>query len=77
MPSKHNAARRDGIPKARYRVRSWPAYEPAMATVEPVLPASQGFSAAELRAEAAIARWRKVVGVSQAAETREQEAAAS
>lgn len=48
-----------------------------MATVEPVLPASQGFSAAELRADAAIARWRKVVGVSQAAQTREQEAAAS
>jgi hypothetical protein len=48
-----------------------------MATVEPVLPASQGFSAAELRAEAAIAGRRKVVGVSQAAETREQEAAAS
>ena len=46
-----------------------------MATVEPVLPASQEFSAAELRAEAAIARWRKVVGVSQAAETREAAAA--
>ena len=48
-----------------------------MATVEPVLPASQGFSAAELRAEAAVARWRKVVGVSQAAEMRERDAAAS
>ena len=48
-----------------------------MATVESVLPASQGISAAELRAKAAIARWRKVVGGSQAAETREQEAAAS
>jgi len=46
-----------------------------MATVEPVLPASQGFSAAEPRAEAAIAGWRKVVGVSQAAETREEAAA--
>ena len=53
MPFKHNAVRRRGIPKARYRVRSWPAYE------------------------AAIARWRKVVGVPQAAETLEQEAAAS
>jgi len=48
-----------------------------MATVESVLPASQGISAAELRGEVAIARWRKVVGVSQAAEAREQEAAAS
>ncbi len=27
MPFKHNAARRHRIAKARYRVRSWPAYE--------------------------------------------------
>ena len=27
MPFKHNAARRHRIPKARYRVRNWPAYE--------------------------------------------------
>jgi Transposase DDE domain len=27
MPFKHNAARRHGIPRARYRVRNWPAYE--------------------------------------------------
>ena len=27
MPFKHNAARRHRIPKARYRIRNWPAYE--------------------------------------------------
>src|SRR3712207_7324045 len=27
MPFKHNAARRHRIPKARYRVQNWPAYE--------------------------------------------------
>ena len=27
MPFKFNAARRHRIPKARYRVRNWPAYE--------------------------------------------------
>lgn len=27
MPFKHHAARRHRIPKARYRVRNWPAYE--------------------------------------------------
>src|ERR671917_688396 len=27
MPFKHNAARRHHIPKARYRVQNWPAYE--------------------------------------------------
>ena len=27
MPFKHNAARRRRIPKARYRVTNWPAYE--------------------------------------------------
>ncbi|MDQ2805269.1 MAG: IS5/IS1182 family transposase, partial [Pseudomonadota bacterium] len=27
MPFKHNATRRHRIPKARYRVRNWPAYE--------------------------------------------------
>ena len=27
MPFKHNAARRHRIPRARYRVRNWPAYE--------------------------------------------------
>src|SRR5918993_1606643 len=30
MPFKHNAARRHRIPKARYRVRNWPAYEAAL-----------------------------------------------
>jgi hypothetical protein len=27
MPFKHNAARRHRIPKVRYRVQNWPAYE--------------------------------------------------
>jgi len=27
MPFKHNAARRHRIPRARYRVTNWPAYE--------------------------------------------------
>ena len=27
MPFKHNAARRHRIPKTRYRVQNWPAYE--------------------------------------------------
>ena len=27
MPFKHHAARRHRIPKARYRVQNWPAYE--------------------------------------------------
>ena len=27
MPFKHNAARRQRIPRARYRVTNWPAYE--------------------------------------------------
>ncbi len=27
MPFKHNAGRRHRIPKARYRIRNWPAYE--------------------------------------------------
>src|SRR5215218_7093344 len=27
MPFKHNATRRHHIPKARYRVQNWPAYE--------------------------------------------------
>ena len=27
MPFKHNAARRHRIPRARYRIRNWPAYE--------------------------------------------------
>src|ERR687895_598755 len=27
MPFKHNAARRHHIPKARYQVQNWPAYE--------------------------------------------------
>src|SRR3954465_3165774 len=27
MPFKHNTARRHRIPKTRYRVRNWPAYE--------------------------------------------------
>ena len=27
MPFKHNATRRHRIPKARYRVQNWPAYE--------------------------------------------------
>ena len=27
MPFKHNAARRHRVPKARYRVQNWPAYE--------------------------------------------------
>ncbi len=27
MPFKHHAARRHHVPKARYRVRNWPAYE--------------------------------------------------
>ena len=27
MPFKHNAARRHCIPKTRYRVQNWPAYE--------------------------------------------------
>src|SRR3978361_252901 len=27
MPFKHHAARRHRIPKARYRVRNWPAYK--------------------------------------------------
>ena len=27
MPFKHNAARRHYIPRARYRVTNWPAYE--------------------------------------------------
>ena len=27
MPFQHNASRRQRIPKARYRIRNWPAYE--------------------------------------------------
>ena len=27
MPFKHNAPRRHRIPKTRYRVQNWPAYE--------------------------------------------------
>src|SRR3954471_9139671 len=27
MPFKHNAARRHRIPKTRYRIQNWPAYE--------------------------------------------------
>ena len=27
MPFKHNAARRHRIPRARYKVMNWPAYE--------------------------------------------------
>ncbi len=27
MPFKHNGARRHRIPRARYRVTNWPAYE--------------------------------------------------
>src|SRR5918996_17323 len=31
MPFKHNAARRHRIPKTRYRIQNWPAYEAALA----------------------------------------------
>ena len=31
MPFKHNAVRRHRIPKARYRVQNWPAYEAGLA----------------------------------------------
>ncbi len=30
MPFKHNAARRRHIPRARYRVTNWPAYEASL-----------------------------------------------
>jgi hypothetical protein len=33
MPFKHNAARRHRIPKARYRIQNWPAYEAGLSGV--------------------------------------------
>src|SRR6476469_1383833 len=49
MPFKYNAARRHRIPRARYRVQNWPAYEAGLRR--------RGDLTLWLD-EAAIARWR-------------------
>jgi hypothetical protein len=41
MPFKHNAARRHRIPKTRYRVQNWPAYEGGLKRCIRSLPAQQ------------------------------------
>jgi hypothetical protein len=67
MPFKHNAARRHRIPKTRYRVQNWPAYETGLKrrgdlTLWLDEAALAGWHGRRNLAETAVGRYKAIIG---------------